>query len=323
MRHIFSLLLIFLPTITCQSINFLLIVEKIQQKTVAHFSDGFKWLEKSVPGVVVRQSVLNFQKNTSEDSFKEMCSLLNQMGHVSAVVDSTWGGWTKGRKSALKMGLPYIRLMSAELTPFVVGADDFLMSKRANDAALIFEDKSSLDQGLGYIIGNSFLRIVATNMNEANILDRLKKMRPRPSNFVVWGQSKVVNNFYKAAKAKQLVTRDIRWTLIFTDFSEPTFDYKELEQGANLILLNDDNCCIISGGKEGEANCNCTTMTREQLSKITVESGGRLISESIYQMIRNGETANLRYQCDTKADETRKQNKGEPFKGHQQKLGDK
>ena len=45
---------------------------------------------------------------------------------ISAIIDLTWGGWIKGRKAAVEMGLPYIRVQGAENHPFVQAADDFL-----------------------------------------------------------------------------------------------------------------------------------------------------------------------------------------------------
>ena len=41
----------------------------------------------------------------------------------------TWGGWIKGKRAAIEMGLPYIRVQGAENHPFVQAADDFLESQ--------------------------------------------------------------------------------------------------------------------------------------------------------------------------------------------------
>ena len=45
------------------------------------------------------------------------------------MIDLTWGGWIKGRRTAAEMGLPYIRVQGAENHPFVQAADDFLESQ--------------------------------------------------------------------------------------------------------------------------------------------------------------------------------------------------
>lgn len=48
---------------------------------------------------------------------------------------------------------------------------------------------SRLDQSLYYIIGNSFLRIIGAHQEDPDdAFKRLKKMRPRPSNYVAWGE---------------------------------------------------------------------------------------------------------------------------------------
>ena len=48
---------------------------------------------------------------------------------ISGVIDLTWGGWIKGKRAAIEMGLPYIRVQGAENHPFVQAADDFLESQ--------------------------------------------------------------------------------------------------------------------------------------------------------------------------------------------------
>ena len=66
-----------------------------------------------------------------------MCGKV-QSGQFSAIVDMAWGGWIKGRRTAAQLGLPYLRVESANHL-FVQAADDFLRSQEAVDAALIFE----------------------------------------------------------------------------------------------------------------------------------------------------------------------------------------
>ena len=43
-----------------------------------------------------------------------------QSQEFTAVVDMAWGGWIKGRKSGLEMGIPYVRVEAAN-HPFVKG----------------------------------------------------------------------------------------------------------------------------------------------------------------------------------------------------------
>lgn len=242
-----------LPVARGQStyINFILVTEK-SNPVATSFSDGFKALQDSDSRVRIDQDVIDFSRNMSQDAFTRMCEVLDSGKAISAVVDTTWGGWIKGRKKALEMGLPYVRLQAANLHPFVQAADDFLKSMNAIDAALIFQDKTDLDQGLSYIIGNSFLRIVATQMQDPNILDRLKKMRPRPSNFVVWGDSASINDIYTKAKAKQMITRDTKWTLVVKDLTGSNVNVKDLIQPANVIVVDGYACCNILDRKTGK-----------------------------------------------------------------------
>ena len=77
----------------------------------------------------------------------------------------------QGRKTAAQIGIPYIRVETANHL-FVRAADDYLKFRNAIDAAIIFPNKKKLDQSLYYIIGNSYLRIIGAQMGDTNALDR-------------------------------------------------------------------------------------------------------------------------------------------------------
>ena len=119
------------------------------------------------------------------------------------------------------MGMPYIRVESAN-HPFVRAADDYMSSMQSVDAALIFPSKTQLDQSLYYIIGNSHLRIIGAQMEDPEALPRLKKMRPRPSNYIAWGTANELRSIYEKAKSADMIKRDSRWSLVFTDFNTCT-----------------------------------------------------------------------------------------------------
>ncbi len=70
--------------------------------------------------------------------------------------------------------------------------------------------QTKLDQSLYYIIGNSFLRIIGAHQEDSGAFDRLKKMRPRPSNYVAWGSTEAIKAAYKKAKEMQMLKRDTR-----------------------------------------------------------------------------------------------------------------
>ena len=45
--------------------------------------------------------------------------------------------------------------------------------------------------------GNSFVRVIVVSLEEKDALDRLAKMRPLPSYFVAFGDTKTVTDIYK------------------------------------------------------------------------------------------------------------------------------
>ena len=177
-----------------------------------------------------------------------MCDLV-ATGEYSAIVDMAWGGWIKGRRTAAELGLPYIRVESANHL-FVQAADDFMRAQDAIDAALIFENQMKLDQSLYYIIGNSFLRIIGAQQEDPGAFERLSKMRPRPSNYIAWGNKASLTNAYDMAKKMQMLKRDTRWTLVFEDFASSSFNNDMLEDQTNFVhMTGDANCCIIQNKK--------------------------------------------------------------------------
>ena len=108
------------------------------KKFCVRFKEGFVAAEATT-GEQFDFDAVNFTRKSSDVHYEEMCGLLSS-GDYSAVVDMAWGGWIKGRKTAAALGLPYIRVESANHL-FVQAADDFLRSQNATDAALIFEDQ--------------------------------------------------------------------------------------------------------------------------------------------------------------------------------------
>jgi hypothetical protein len=103
-----------------------------------------------------------------------------------------------------------------------------------------------LDQSLYYIIGNSFLRIIGAQLQDPGAFERLKKMRPRPSNYVAWGSTAAIKDAYDKAKEMSMIKRDTRWTLVFDDFNYGSFPKSSLTEQTNFLEMRaKDNCCII------------------------------------------------------------------------------
>ncbi len=110
--------------------------------------------------------------------------------------------------------------------------------------------QTKLDQSLYYIIGNSFLRIIGAHQNDPGAFDRLKKMRPRPSNYIAWGSTDSIKRAYAKAKEMQMLKRDTRWTLVFEDLKSSSFNINDLEDQTNFLeMKSSDNCCIIMNKK--------------------------------------------------------------------------
>ena len=254
-REKWTTLLFFLAALgsltQAQDVKFLLVTESTQGNLVQAFTDGMKMVETS-SGKTFEVDNIEFERKKSDEKYQDMCTKL-KTGTFSAVVDMAWGGWIKGRKTANELGLPYIRLESANHL-FVQAADDFLRSQKAVDAALIFEDQMKLDQSLYYIIGNSFLRIIGAQLEDTGAYERLKKMRPRPSNYVAWGSTASVKKAYEMAKTNDMLKRDTRWTLVFQDMKSGTFTSDGLDDQTNFLeMLDESNCCTLMD-KAGSKN---------------------------------------------------------------------
>ena len=163
-----ALVLMALPGTLAQT-KLLLITESVQSHLNNKFEEGIKRVQDST-GDVFDIDPIVFKRKESDARHTDMCSKLAD-GTYSAVVDMAWGGWIKGRKTANELGIPYIRVESANHL-FVQAADDFLRSQDSVDAALIFETQEQLDQSLYYIIGNSFLRIIGAHQADPGAYDR-------------------------------------------------------------------------------------------------------------------------------------------------------
>ena len=75
-------------------------------------------------------------------SLEDSCGLLRQQ-QFSVILDLSWGGWEAVRRVAELNGVPYLRLETAKHA-LVEAVDDFLSSRGAVDAALIFETEAEV-----------------------------------------------------------------------------------------------------------------------------------------------------------------------------------
>jgi hypothetical protein len=107
---------------------------------------------------------------------------------------------------------------------------------------------------LYYIIGNSFLRIITARLDDPDSFPRLKKMRPRPSNFIAWGSTLVLSRAYQRAQSLEMVKRDSKWTLVFEDFQSTKFEVANLTESSNLLAMNERSCCNLKNIFNGWLN---------------------------------------------------------------------
>ena len=80
-------------------------------------------------------------------------------------------------------------------------------------------------------------------MKDPNLLNQINQMRPRPSNFVVWASTNSTVHLYDKAKAKGMIKRDTKWTLVFEDYDYNQFDNAELSQNTNFLTPTERSCC--------------------------------------------------------------------------------
>lgn len=291
-RYGISLLLLIILGSSVQGIDVILVVESTQKNLTKVFDKKFPEVE-TLTQKKFSYELIEFQRSKSDDIYADLCTLLAS-GKYSAVIDMAWGGWIKGRKTANSLGLPYLRIEAANHL-FVQAADDFLKSQKAVDAALIFEDQNKLDQSLYYIIGNSFLRIIGAQLNDTGAFDRLKKMRPRPSNYVVWGSSLKVKEAYTKALGMDMLKRDTRWTLVFQDFKHNDFSLDTVMNQTNFLQMEDpENCCIIMN-KIG-TNCDCSNMN--DIPTEIVGNGMELFLKALSKMDNEGTLPKQAWTCD-------------------------
>ena len=75
-------------------------------------------------------------------SLEDSCGLLRQQ-QFSVILDLSWGGWEAVSRVAELSGVPYLRLQTAKHA-LVEAVEDFLSSRHAVDAALIFETEAEV-----------------------------------------------------------------------------------------------------------------------------------------------------------------------------------
>lgn len=172
-------------------------------------------------------------------------------------------------------------------------ADDYLYDREAIDAALIFKTEAELDQSLYYLIGNSYIRVIVVNLEEADAMDRLAKMRPSPSHYIAHGTLPTIRDIYSRAKQRNLVKRDARWTFVFHDFRAEDFPMSQLDAQVVFMSMTGTDCCAVMN-QEG-SDCSCSSMSSP--APTFVEKAAQVISKTFVDLDSAGKTTQSALTC--------------------------
>ena len=86
---------------------------------------------------------------------------------------------------------------------------------------------------------------IGANLEDPDAFERLRKMRPRPSNYISWGSTQQLQEVYELAKSKDMIKRDSKWTLVSSDFGGNEIQQNTLKDLATIVTMTDDTCCLI------------------------------------------------------------------------------
>ena len=63
-----------------------------------------------------------------------------------------------------------------------------------------------------------------------------------------------ISGAYDKARSLDMLKRDTRWTLVFTDFKSNNFDLTKLAENTNFLQLNERSCCAVLNQNNGESS---------------------------------------------------------------------
>lgn len=233
------------------TVKFLIVKEKDPSPLAANLTRTFKDLELKYQDISLQEIVYPVVREQEDQSYLDVCGQLQD--GVSAILDLTWTGWGALWNASVFADVPYVRI-EATVAPFVAAVDSYLSLRQASDAALIFHSEEELDQTLYYLIGTSTIRVIALNGLDSETTTRLQNMRPIPSYYVLFATTDKMKQLYLQALNDNLVTRDDRWNLVFTDFSSIGFNRTILHKSTSLLSMKNSFCCIIQRLAPG---CSC------------------------------------------------------------------
>ncbi|EEB19912.1 glutamate receptor, putative [Pediculus humanus corporis] len=255
-------------------------------------SEGIKLAEdKYRRELIFNIDVVTLMRDEESESYNHVCAVADK--GISIVIDLTWSGWDKVNNLAGKYKIPVIRA-DVTIRTFVRSMNDFLSFRNGTDSALIFENESELDQALFYLIGHSVLRVVVLDKLTSKNVQGLINMRPTPSFFTIFATTEKMKQFFRIALESNLVKRNGRWTLIFTDFNYDHFDMTNVKILTNLITMKKTTCCQMLNIDE-----MCTCPKDFKIVSTFLSNFGILIGDVVYDMLsENVKIKPLKLKCD-------------------------
>ncbi|XP_051160876.1 ionotropic receptor 25a-like isoform X13 [Leptopilina boulardi] len=294
-KSLFPVFILFLPGICSQkSVTLLVVIEKPDATHLRALNEILPRLEKETGNnnqLKIDAKKIEVDRENVDTSFQEVCQYLS--GGITLILDFTWTGWDRLKKMAFSQGIVYIR-GDVSISPFVQAMDDLLFMKNTTDSALIFENEKELNETLYYLIGNSIIRLVVIDDFSQKQVEKIIKMRPLPSYYVIYASTENMATLFKTAIDGALVTRNGTWNLVFTDFRYQNFQYykpqndmERIDFTVTTMNMKNEVCCrLLSQTDSNSTSLQCDCSKDKKISEMYFQ---RLI-EFIVKVLKNIET---------------------------------
>uniref|UniRef100_T1IU70 Receptor ligand binding region domain-containing protein n=1 Tax=Strigamia maritima TaxID=126957 RepID=T1IU70_STRMM len=244
-------------------VNIVAIFQTADEKFAAELKDTFS-KQETASGLKFIITVALLDEKLELKCFETVCNTIKT--GVSIVLDFTWKGFKEVADACLRLGIPYQRI-DTTIGQFVRAADNYLESRTITDAVLIFADEKELHQGLNYLIGNSVIRVLVLSQLDKDIAANLTKLKPAPSNYVVFGKGGYLQDVVKQARASSLIKKDSKWFLVYEDFnSNDKPDLSPEKATITYIQPRKDLCCQFLS-KSG-TTCSCQPLALASFNDI-------------------------------------------------------
>ncbi|XP_011500900.1 PREDICTED: glutamate receptor ionotropic, kainate 1 [Ceratosolen solmsi marchali] len=244
-------------TATTVDTRTVLVLENHDAYVLGMVNDVIAEAESAYGANLIRMDVRTVQVDREyvDENYEKVCAQLYK--GISIILDMTWTGWDKLRELAHDFGIIYKR-GDMIISPYVQAIDDIMMFKNTTDIALIFQNEKELNQTLYYLIGNSIIRLVVIDYLSPQTVKRIGSMRPLPSYYAIYANTKQMEELFKTAADGGLVRRNGLWHLVFMDNNYAQFSYfkgiSSINVTINALTMKEDVCCHLM---YTEVPCNC------------------------------------------------------------------